>query len=166
MFLAEIVADRNQLTRKIDEAKEYLMFLVNNDSATNHKNFTETLDSLFNYLAQYQSKTILINKLIHNVDIKIGDSDTKMSNVIELRNSFEARSNILLDLIKASKIKQSSNSVLDLDKLIKDRESLLEEINKLNKILEHTSWNVSIENKQNIEQDSTDNDNEEDVGQV
>jgi hypothetical protein len=51
----------------------------------------------------------------------------------------------------------------DLYSLIEDKDKLSAELVNLNKILDNHGWNVSIQNKESLEQEEVD-DNEEDVG--
>jgi hypothetical protein len=162
MFLAELIYDRNALSKKIEELKEHLLFIADTGKFSDQNKAQQVLRELFDCVERNQSKNMLINNLINTVEINVGNSKTKMSNVIELRNSLEFRINVLSDLIKTCKL-TDSRVTFDLYSLIEDKDKLSAELVNLNKILDNHGWNVSIQNKESLEQEEVD-DNEEDVG--
>lgn len=163
MFLAEVIADRDNLLKRINELKKHLLFMVEVEKYSNLKN---ELSELFELISNYQTKNIVISNLISGIDVKIGDSDVRMSSVVEIKDCLQLRADVLFELIEKCKNSDSHFDVSEIKELVSNRDGLIDEINKLDKILSHSSWNVTIEQaKVNDEENvGVEDDNKEDDG--
>lgn len=145
MFLAEEIVLKSNIEFKIEELKEYLLSIADNEKNTDTSKIDNTVDKLFKLLDENQQRDILIDRVNRSIEVKIGKSKILMSDAIIIKNIVQRKIEVLTSLI--GMCKSNSNSLFDIHNLMDNRDKLLIEHGILVNTLAANTWRIALGEK-------------------
>jgi len=132
MYLAELMREQKDLERKIGELRD-----LSRVSLKKEADLDQAILKMYALLDKQQNNRIVINNILNEVKLKVGDSDISMFNAMILRDTIKKK-------IDAVTLLVGKDNDLDLFKLLEDRDSLENDYNKLNDQIDSNLWRVTL----------------------
>lgn len=135
MVLAEIIIEKDNLKKRINE----LEMLLVRASRTDVKVADEANTRLLDLIDKYRSHLILINKINNSIEITIGGSKLSLANAILITKTIKKKIDLLDSLIK------DETNIFDIFSLIEQRDKLTEEYVSISNTLKAMEWSTNID---------------------
>jgi hypothetical protein len=135
MVLAEILIEKENLKRKIEELELVLIRASRSDVEAADEANTKLLD----LMDKYRSHLILINKINNSIEVNIGGSVISLANAILITKTIERKVELLDSLIR------DESSILDVFSLMEQRDKLLDEYVSMSNTLKAIEWSTNVD---------------------
>lgn len=141
MLVAELLIRKENIKNRIKELRNYITkawtdkeFEFDNTGVT----YTKILSILFDLIEKYQDYSVILSKTNYSTMIKVGNSEISVENAVKIRNTIEAKIQLISDLV-------NNDSTVDVFNLIDQREGLIEECLLLTIKIKTSDWSTEID---------------------
>ena len=137
MVLAEVLVEKENLEKKIEQLERYL-YRVSGVSADQTNKATEKLLELID---KHRSHRIMINRINNSIEVTIGGSKVSLADAVLITQTMSRKIDLLDDLISCC----DADTALDLFGLADQRDKLLEEYTVLSNQLQSIEWSTKVD---------------------
>jgi len=135
MVLAEVLIEMRNLKHKINQLRDYLFKIADNNATLAD---TATI-KLLDLLDKHRSHLILINEINNSTEVSIGGSTVSLANAIIIIKTIKCKIDLLNSLV------ETEESVLDVFSLMEQRNKLLEEYTTISNGLAAIEWSTNVD---------------------
>ena len=135
MVLAEVLIEMRNLKYKINQLRDYLFKIADNNATLAD---TATI-KLLDLLDKHRSHLILINEINNSTEVSIGGSTVSLANAIIIIKTIKCKIDLLNSLV------ETEESVLDVFNLMEQRDKLLEEYTTISNGLAAIEWSTNVD---------------------
>jgi hypothetical protein len=147
MFIGELFNEITVIDIKIDKLIDYIFYLTEDSKVDRAKEIKKYVDDIFQLINRKQAKQIFINRVGQSVEVLIGDSRSCLADVIEIRDSVNYKIDILNKLIEYY---QNGCKQTDIESLIGTRDTLYDESETLDNIIDSHIWKIRISEREEV----------------
>ena len=133
--IAEVLIEMRNLKYKINQLRDYLLRIADNNATLAD---TATI-KLLDLLDKHRSHLILINEINNSTEVSIGGSTVSLANAIIIIKTIKCKINLLNSLV------ETEESVLDVFSLMEQRNKLLEEYTTISNGLAAIEWSTNVD---------------------